>query len=994
MTDVDEQDRQQTGAQAARPLSREEKKEGKRLGDDLSSTLMATMSNAIRWANAKAEVERVDPAEFWRRLFYPNRRGKTILERKSGDQEPESPPEDPYQELDLQACNKYLLFGGERMLPGGRETRYAWDSYNFFACFGIPYRQRPRPTNDGWIPCGPDEEYRSALYSAIDMRNRYAHVKQATIERITAEGVAKDIALARELTKYIWRAAEEDPQLANALENQRFDWAEIERRYRECFDFSPLKKDLHKELHTEDKDIRPSVPELRPLKPETVQTLRALGDNRVIGEEDTNTVGALLDGFNLVVDESIFLHKEGRNFLVTTLRDLLRERGENLCLDVSVPRALFERVRANDVSADRDQEEPERELTEEEQEEKREYEKLRRDLHNNARSAVKAMRTLQESGCLTIVSDAADDQSRDSYDSIVELVQTHPGNHFLVLTQDKALVEKLGQLPGRNAVAMKVNLNETLVLYSHTYGILQEMLSQSVPAPSVPAPSVPNRPAATRAPSVVFPTTPVEMSRERLPLTTELPGEGSCLTVQGYGGQVTLGEPMGLPGGEGTVYQVVGDDAQVAKIYHENQLTKGRLDKLTAMVAKNPGIPTLCWPTNLLYNQKGEWVGFLMPRVRNAVELAMTVYRPGKNYHNIVDRGWTRKDLARIAANVARNFDRMHRAGILMGDVNPRNIMVDEDRQTWFVDCDSYQFEGYACPVGTERYTPPEVLREMRDKKDTVPGEMRLRTLENELHTMAVILFEILMMGKSPYESRGAKQAELGDAIVSARFPYPFNHEGKDADNKDDEDGDEDQKDDKLRPPVGRWREIWSNTTYKVKEHFFNTFSMAGERVSAAEWFWVLDDYARKIERGENSDELFPQTYKDKEGVLEEHICKECGKTYKIDAETYAKRQKRGEDDLCPMHRDIWEILRESPEQVTCDECGESFVCMAYVWIQRWREGQPLYCPKCLEKHMPLQTCECGESFRVSREKLAELQDKGRKALCKKCRNKHSDAGK
>src|SRR3954469_6388923 len=78
------------------------------------------------------------------------------------------------------------------------------------------------------------------------------------------------------------------------------------------------------------------------------------------------------------------------------------------------------------------------------------------------------------------------------------------------------------------------------------------------------------------------------------------------------GQRVDLGEVVGR-GGEGTVYRILGNSAQVAKIYHEN-LTASRAEKIEAMVTvPSPSLLEFaCWPVTALYGPRRRFVGYLM----------------------------------------------------------------------------------------------------------------------------------------------------------------------------------------------------------------------------------------------------------------------------------------------------------------------------------------------------------------------------------------------
>jgi DNA-binding helix-hairpin-helix protein with protein kinase domain len=49
----------------------------------------------------------------------------------------------------------------------------------------------------------------------------------------------------------------------------------------------------------------------------------------------------------------------------------------------------------------------------------------------------------------------------------------------------------------------------------------------------------------------------------------------------------------------------------------------------------------------------------------------------------------------------------LHENDIIIGDINPFNILIKDDKTVYFVDVDSYQVDNYPCPVGTVHFTAP-----------------------------------------------------------------------------------------------------------------------------------------------------------------------------------------------------------------------------------------------------------------------------------------------
>ena len=65
-------------------------------------------------------------------------------------------------------------------------------------------------------------------------------------------------------------------------------------------------------------------------------------------------------------------------------------------------------------------------------------------------------------------------------------------------------------------------------------------------------------------------------------------------------------------GGEGTIYSV--DTKTVAKIYHTKSLTPEKEGKIRALIAKKIRLEGICAPIESLFDERGHFVGYLMPK--------------------------------------------------------------------------------------------------------------------------------------------------------------------------------------------------------------------------------------------------------------------------------------------------------------------------------------------------------------------------------------------
>lgn len=361
-------------------------------------------------------------------------------------------------------------------------------------------------------------------------------------------------------------------------------------------------------------------------------------------------------------------------------------------------------------------------------------------------------------------------------------------------------------------------------------------------------------------------------------------------------GRMQLKERLGRPGGEGTVYDL--GDGTAAKLFHNNTRTAERQDKLSEMVRMRVEHPGVCWPKELLYSERGEWLGYRMDKAEG-VELQSCLMCP-----QLLERRfpqWGKGEMIRLAISILETITYLHDAGILLGDISPANLLVESCDKVWFIDCDSYQVGSYPCTVGTDRYTPPELLGKHY-------GTF-LRSFGNEAFAVAVLMFLLMVPGQHPYTQRGGMTIEEG--IREGQFPYPLGDQGA------------------KKLPDGAWSYMWSHLPYSLKEMFYRTFqkgekySTEETRLNARSWLsvfkryqWALDGM---VEKDEQSGWIFPTRNKryaqDDDDCYEERVCRSegCGSTFTVTVGEHRLRQKRGlaPQRYCEKCRRMHRMMRE-----------------------------------------------------------------------------------
>ncbi len=292
------------------------------------------------------------------------------------------------------------------------------------------------------------------------------------------------------------------------------------------------------------------------------------------------------------------------------------------------------------------------------------------------------------------------------------------------------------------------------------------------------------------------------------------------LYYRNNGSTVQLGNELGH-GGEGAVYEV--SDNTVAKIFSD---PKPRYEKIKRFISKGISNPHICTPSELLFDKNNEFVGYLMPKAYGH-DLAKSIFQP--QLFKLKFGKWSRIELTQFLINLLEAIQYLHDNNILIGDINPNNIVVKEFDEFYILDTDSFQIDEFPCPVGTMAFTAPEIQN--RDF-----GTF-LRTKEHEYFSLATLLFEIYVPGKHPYSRTGG--ASLQENIVKHDFVFPL--------------GDNDEN----ATPKGQWEAIWYNLPFEIKKFFYEIFK-ENKRHSTKEWLPVLRTYLTELNSNLYSRAIFP----------------------------------------------------------------------------------------------------------------------------------------
>lgn len=291
----------------------------------------------------------------------------------------------------------------------------------------------------------------------------------------------------------------------------------------------------------------------------------------------------------------------------------------------------------------------------------------------------------------------------------------------------------------------------------------------------------------------------VKVDNSKTIINTNIPEEKDTIKIISKGEEKSIILPESLAeGGEGKIYFY--EDLAI-KIFHANKLTEERVEKLKLLSNKNILIPNVATLEGIVFNELNEIVGYSMKKFE------------GKTLERVLLTLKDKESAKKIARNILTTINSLHKKNILMGDINPNNILVNDNDEICLIDIDSYQIENYPCYVFKEEFLPPEFSGENMGTY--------IRDISNEYFPISILLFKILMRGKHPYDQRQSDKT-LVERIKTSDFKYSV--DGKELENT----------------PKGIWNTLWNELPEYMRSHFYKAFTQNEKRYTCEFWLKLL----------------------------------------------------------------------------------------------------------------------------------------------------------
>jgi len=410
--------------------------------------------------------------------------------------------------------------------------------------------------------------------------------------------------------------------------------------------------------------------------------------------------------------------------------------------------------------------------------------------------------------------------------------------------------------------------------------------------------------------------------------------------------QHKLIKQIGRTGGEGSVYLT--NTNYICKIYKQEKVTKFREEKIKLLIQNSIKVHNVCLPELIAYNKYKEFVGYLMPQATGS-EIKTSIFIPPLFKQKFPN--WDRWHLAKVSLNILKKVERLHQYNIILGDINPNNILLNNENDIYFIDTDSFQIEEYPCSVGMVPYT----RKEHHGKR----YENYLRTKDDDIFAISTLVFQLMLPGKLPYSFSGGGSEK--ENMKPENFPYKC-YDGTGYNNA----------------PDGQWVYIWSHLPRKLKLLFCRIFKK-NEKVLLSELIEEIKNYKYQLEKGHQTKDIFPLTYKqvDNDGnVLKDDFtefrCKNCNKIFalpnqKID---YIKSKGWKLPSKCDICKDIKDL-----DLKQCSKCGKKF-----------KDKYNDLCQNCRGTNITCNSCYSIFFFSESEKNFYDKKGLSYPKKCKNCR--------
>ena len=249
--------------------------------------------------------------------------------------------------------------------------------------------------------------------------------------------------------------------------------------------------------------------------------------------------------------------------------------------------------------------------------------------------------------------------------------------------------------------------------------------------------------------------------------------------------------------------------------------------KINKFIGTGIKINGVCFPSKKVYDETGTLVGFSIPKPAGGRSFK-DLMKPDNL--NAWKPNWSRLELTKLAISLMKIIKELRENDILLGDINPRNIIIKNENEVFLIGTEFFQ-------IGSLPYTPQNT--EFHVPELMAFGEMRARPQED--FAIASLIFEIFLPGRHPYAS---DYDSIKNNIENNLFNYAL------GDNE------------RISESNEKWNAVWYSLPQEMRQFFFNSFN-DNQAPSPAVWAdTILPSFLNQLESNECSKDIFPSNTK------------------------------------------------------------------------------------------------------------------------------------
>lgn len=239
-------------------------------------------------------------------------------------------------------------------------------------------------------------------------------------------------------------------------------------------------------------------------------------------------------------------------------------------------------------------------------------------------------------------------------------------------------------------------------------------------------------------------------------------------------------------GGEGDLYttEYMGE-TKCVKIYHPSKRTAYNEKKIYTLINRFKSISLgglerhMGYPEMPVYDyDTRKFCGFMMKYFGN--HFLISDLKFSSNHFNYGSTGLSDKQIINLCDELFFFVKVLHKAGIIVGDINPENIMIERQSLTpSIVDFDSVQIGTFYGNSNRQEYIDPSVNVDGRGKY-----KYFIYTIDSDIYALATIMYELLIGPKPHFFSTTVPTDTLFKKMIDLSFlDYYTNNNSKTAKN-------------------------------------------------------------------------------------------------------------------------------------------------------------------------------------------------------------------